>query len=122
MSIIMLMAMAAGAVAMPMPSGSPDRWLKIGDIPKAASRPVTTGAFFFKALVAPDGKGRTVQRAGIERAQGRLGRFLRACEAALRVRRSHRSAGRASYYVLEENTPIFCRRRGCVMARRHGPT
>lgn len=101
MSIMALMALAAGAVAIPERAGSGEHWLGPADIPKSAFESGNDGAFFFKALVDPAGK---VELCTIEGATVSAAADREAFCKRVKQRFAYRPAADAqSYYVLEEN-------------------
>ncbi|HEY1124073.1 MAG TPA: hypothetical protein VGE65_00445 [Sphingobium sp.] len=101
MSILALMALGAGAVAIPDRAGSGEQWLGPGDIPKSAFESGKDGAFFFKAVVNPAGKVElcTIEGSTVPAAEDRDAFCKR-----IKQRFAYRPvAGDSSYYVLEEN-------------------
>jgi hypothetical protein len=101
MSILALMAFAAGTVAIPDRAGSGEQWLGPNDIPKSAFDAGKDGAFFFKAVVNPAGKVElcTIEGSTVPAAEDRDAFCKRVKQrfAYLPV------AGSSGYYVLEEN-------------------
>jgi hypothetical protein len=99
MSILALIAMA-GAVAIPDRAGSGESWLRPDDIPKSAFDAGKDGAFFFKAMVNPQGK---VELCTIEGATVPVADRDAFCKR-VKQRFAYRPVtSTQSYYVLEEN-------------------
>jgi len=103
MSMLLLMSMAAGAVAMPEPAGNPEHWLDPFDIPESAVRTGENGSIFYKLVVGPGGK---IDRCNVQAASAQSGDWEKFCG---RVKRrfsysaAKDQAGDPTYYVLEEN-------------------
>lgn len=103
MSVFLLLAMAAGTVAMPAPVGSPNRWLGPEDIPHSEFEAGNDGAFFVKALVSPDGK---VEQCRVQQASAPRAEWDAFCNRVKRRFGFHPVTdpqGAPSYYLLEEN-------------------
>jgi len=103
MSMLLLMSIAAGAVAMPEPASNPEHWLGTFDIPESAVRAGENGSIFYKLVVGPDGK---VDRCNVQAASAQSGDWDKFC-GHVKLRFSYRpakdQAGDPTYYVLEEN-------------------
>jgi len=100
MSILALMALAAGTVAIPDRAGSVEQWLGPNDIPKSAFDSGKDGAFFFKAVVNPSGK---VELCTVEGATVPATDREAFCKRVKQRFAYRPTAGGAGYYVLEEN-------------------
>ncbi len=103
MSMLALMAMAAGTVAIPGPQRSPAGRLDLFDIPESAVRAGENGFIIYKAVVAPDGK---VDRCTVEASSAEKADWEKFCS---RVKRrfsfdaARDQQGAPVYYVLEES-------------------
>ena len=102
LAILLLTAMAAGAVVLPEPIGDRRTWLSYGDFPSDELRAEHNGSIHYKAVVKPDGK---VESCVIEVSTASAhdkATFCGKIKSRFRFRKVLGPAGAPRYYVLKE--------------------
>jgi hypothetical protein len=103
MPMIALIALAAASVAMPPPKGNRERWLRAEDIPQSEFAAGNDGTFFFKALVAPDGKVEQCSVLGSTAPKPEWASFCEKVKRRFAYGAVTDHAGAPAYFVLEDN-------------------